>query len=185
MRTLIALENSNCPWCHNAMLSTLREKEGVRLLRSDFSSGCLVIEHEDDLDALLSLVTTVGRAVAVAANGERMMVSLDGHEAAECQMSKDTVGGRGSAAGLTMTLATDAAGGGPPGPLSLSPPGAPSSKTTAERVSLSDSANGERGGRAGVRVLSRERPAPGLALRALQLFVRMFRTVFGLPSVPR
>ena len=179
MRTIVALENSNCTRCHNAMLAALRERERVQRVWSDFSNGCLVIEHEDDPDALVSLITTVDRAVAVAGNGERVMVSLDGHEAAKCQVSKGTIG---AAAGLTA--AADSVKGGAPGPISLSASGAPSSKTTAERAGLSGSENGERGGRAGVRVLSRERPAPGLALRALRFLIRMFRAAFRLP-VPR
>lgn len=184
MRTIVALENSNCTRCHNAMLATLRERERVQRVWSDFSTGCLVIEHEDDPGALVSLITTADRAVAVAANGERVMVSLDGHEAAECRASKGTVGAV-AAAGLTMTPATNAGGGGPPGPLSLSASGTRSSKTTSPTVGLSDLKEGEGGGRAGVRVLSRERSAPGLVLRALRFLVRMFRTVFGLPSVHR
>lgn len=170
MRTMVVLENSNCTRCHNAMLVALREREGVERVWSDFSTGCLVIEHEDDPDALVSFVTTAGRAVAVAANGEKVMVSLDGHEALECQVPKGTVG------------VSVAAEGGAPGPVSLSPSGPPSSKTMVERVSRSDSANREHGRRAGVRVLSRERPAPGVVPRVL---ARIFRTVFRLPSVPR
>jgi hypothetical protein len=185
VRTIVALENSNCTRCHKAMLVALRERQGVQSVWSDFSAGCLVIEHEDDPDALVSLITTADRAVAVAANGERVMVSLDGHEAAECQVSKGTVGITGVAEGPTSATAQEAVGGGPPEPVSLSPGGAPSSKTMVEGASLSGPANGERGGRAGVRVLSRERPVTGSVLRALRFLVRMFRTVFGLPSGPR
>src|SRR5579875_3041376 len=93
MRMLVTLENSNCTWCHNAMLRTLREEMGVQRVLSDFSSGCVVIEHETDPDALLTLVTTADRAVAVAGNGEREMVPVAGHEAVACRKSKDIVGG--------------------------------------------------------------------------------------------
>jgi hypothetical protein len=44
MRTLVTLENSNCTWCHNAMLATLREKKGVHRVRSEFQRGrCVAV----------------------------------------------------------------------------------------------------------------------------------------------
>lgn len=110
MRTVVALENSSCARCHNALLAALREKEHVQRVWSDFSAGCLVIEHEDDPDALVSVVRAAGRAVAVAASGQRVMVSLDGHEEAECQMPEDTAGAR-QKEGLATALVTSAVGG--------------------------------------------------------------------------
>lgn len=89
MRTVIALENSNCARCHNRMLYALRATDRVQRVQSDFSTGCLVIEHDTDPEALVELITTTGRSVAVAANGERVMVTLDGHEEPECRLTAD------------------------------------------------------------------------------------------------
>jgi hypothetical protein len=91
MRTLVTLENSNCTWRHNAMLTKLREKKGVHRVRSEFSSGCLIIEHEGEPDALLAVIATADRAVAVAGNGEREMVGVDGHKAVACRAEMDIV----------------------------------------------------------------------------------------------
>ncbi len=87
MRTLIALENSNCTRCHNAMLVRLRSIAAVRNVQSDFASGCLVVDHNTDPDALISMVTDSGRVICVAANGEREMVAVDGHHADGCPVA--------------------------------------------------------------------------------------------------
>lgn len=71
------------------MLAALRARERVHRVHSDFATGCLVIEHEDDPDDLVSLITSMDRAVAVASNGEMMMVSLDYHEATECPVTNN------------------------------------------------------------------------------------------------
>lgn len=84
MRTLIALENSNCTRCHNALLVRLRADPAVRNVHSDYASGCLVIDHDADPAALVSMVTASGRGVVVAANGEREMVAVDGRHADGC-----------------------------------------------------------------------------------------------------
>ncbi len=100
MRTLVELDNSNCTRCHNHMLDELRKRQRVQRVWSDFSTGCLVIEHSDDPDVLVSMITTDERAIAVAANGERVMVSLDGHGTAECPVSKSTGGAQLEGVGL-------------------------------------------------------------------------------------
>ena len=87
MRTLIALENGNCTHCHNALLVRLRSIAAVRNVQSDFASGCLVIDHDTDPDALISMVTASGRGIYVAANGEPEMVAVDGHHADECPVA--------------------------------------------------------------------------------------------------
>jgi hypothetical protein len=71
----VVLENGNCVLCKNRLFSALRERKAVQRVYSDFSTGCLIIEHEDDPDALFSLLRSDGRAVALASNGERVMVS--------------------------------------------------------------------------------------------------------------
>jgi hypothetical protein len=167
MRTLVALENANCTRCHNAMLRALRERTRVQRVWSDFSTGRLVIEHEDDPDALVSLIMSTGRAVALGGNGEKVMVSLDGHEATQCPATRDTDRAGLGEKRLEMTSPTS-----PPeaaGAVSAvrSPSGTWSSAATSPSAALSDPAGRlGGGGRAGVRVLSRERPAPGLVLRA-------------------
>ncbi len=184
MRTVVALENANCARCHNAMLGALRGREGVRRVWSDFSSGCLVIEYEADPDALVSLVTSAGRAVAVGGNGERTMVFLDGHEALECPVSKGTDHVR-SVERLETASAASSLGGGGRGYAVPSPSGTRSPAATVSRAALSGPPGDlRRGGGAGVRVLSRERPAPGLVLRAVRLVARMFRIAFRLTPGP-
>lgn len=143
MKTIIELQNSNCPRCHNDMLGALREREGVERVRSDFASGCLVVDHEVDPTLLVSLIQTEGRAVAVADNGERMMVCMDGHEAPECHASKTLAGGGRDEEGDAVAS------------------GSASSQPGAPRGLLDARANGPRGGRAGVRVVSREPLATG------------------------
>lgn len=80
----MAVENSNCATCHNQLLGVLREHDRVEGVRSDFSAGCLVIEHHADPSTLLSLIRSTGRAVALAANGERVMVAVDAREVSDC-----------------------------------------------------------------------------------------------------
>lgn len=88
MRTQVVLENSNCTRCHNQLVEELRSRERVRRVQSDFSAGCLVIDHDEEPEVLISLIERVGRAVGVAANGERVMVSVEAHEEGRCPVSK-------------------------------------------------------------------------------------------------
>jgi len=180
MRTLVTLENSNCTWCHNAMLRTLREEMGVQRVLSDFSSGCVVIEHETDPDALLTLVTTADRAVAVAGNGEREMVPVAGHEAVACRKSKDIVGGPPDE-GRQVLAATspDEAGA-----KAFIPRSRSDTWSKAVPVCPVCHPGGPSTGE-GVRVLTRERPTPGLVRRTIRLLVRAYRAAFSLPMMPR
>ncbi|HET9126455.1 MAG TPA: hypothetical protein VFN73_00070 [Propionibacteriaceae bacterium] len=180
MRTLVTLENSNCTWCHNAMLRTLREEMGVQRVLSDFSSGCVVIEHETDPDALLTLVTTADRAVAVAGNGEREMVPVAGHEAVACRKSKDIVGGPPDE-GRQVLAATspDEAGA-----KAFIPRSRSDTWSKAVPVCPVCHPGGPSTGE-GVRVLTRERPTPGLVRRTIRLLVRAYRAAFRLPMTPR
>lgn len=153
---------------------------------SDFSTGCLVIEHEDDPDALVSLITSTGKAVAVGGNGERVMVSLDGHDATECPVSKDTGHARLGEKGLEMGFPASPSGAGHPGSTARSASGtwSPAATASPSRRPLAGPERATDGG-AGVRVLSRERPAPGLVLRAMHLVIRIFQIAFRLPAEPR
>lgn len=188
MRTLVALENSNCTWCNNDMLGALRERSRVQAVGFDSSAGCLVIEHEENPDSLVSLIRTEGRAVAVAANGERVMVSVDAHEAADCQVSKDTVirAQWDEEEESSTGHATSRTGPGAAGRTASLPTGIWPSEGTLCPVCLTDPGSGRRhGGREGVRVLTRERPAPGLLLGAVRVLASVFRGVFRVPSVAR
>ena len=84
MRTVVELENSNCTWCHHQTLAALRRRQWVQQVRSDFSTGCLEIEHRDNPGALVSLIKATDRAVALAANGEKVMIQVDAHASAQC-----------------------------------------------------------------------------------------------------
>lgn len=180
MRTFVTLENSNCTWCHNAMLRMLSEEMGVQRVLSDFSSGCVVIEHETDSDALLTLVTTADRAVAVAGNGEREMVPVAGHEAVACRKSKDIVGGptdegRQVLAGTSPHEA---------GAKAFIPRSRSDTWSKAVPVCPVCHPGGPSTGE-GVRVLTRERPTPGLVLRTIRFLVRAYRAACRLPMTPR
>lgn len=186
MKTFVDLENSNRTWCHDAMLSAQRKRAGVKRVWSDFSSGSHVIEHEDDPDVLVALIKSRGRAVTVAGNGERMMVSLDGHEAAECTVSTATVGPGLDGEGPTMASPTATPPGGRPRSIARRPPETRSQAATGSKAGLSDRERGLRcGGGAGIRVLSREGYAQGLLLRATRVTQWAFRAVFRLPGGPR
>lgn len=156
MKTIVELENSSCVRCHNQMLAALRGRDDVQSVSSDFSSGCLVVEHDGNPQALVSLIAATGRAVAVAANGERVMVALDGHEAAECRAANDTEG-----AGSNEEREMTASRGG-----------------TAENGSAASDGSSHKG-RGGVRAVSR--PTPGPARRAVRALIRTYRAVFRLP----
>lgn len=186
MKTLIALENSNCTRCHNAMLSALRERPRVQRVQSDFSTGCLVIEHEDDPDALVSLITSAGRAITLGGNGERVMVSLDGHETTECPVSKDADHARLGENRLEMAFPTEPSRAAGPRSPAWSPSGPWSRAATASpsRRPLAGPESSTSGG-ARVRVLRRERPAPGPVLWAVRLVIRMLQIAFRLPPEPR
>lgn len=87
MRTLVVVEPSNCAKCHNETLQAISEMARVNSARSVFSAGCLVVEHEDEPAAILSLVRASDHAVALASNGERVMVPVEAREVSECRRS--------------------------------------------------------------------------------------------------
>ncbi len=180
MRTLIALENSNCSWCHNTMLGTLREQDGVREVQSDFSSGCLVIEHEDDSTALLALVTGANHAVAVASNGEREMIPVNGHEVIACREEQGSltplVDGEGSRDTVTEPAGSRTG-------LITSPP--PSDTPPRGVLACPVCHPDEPGGREGVRVLTREQRLSGPVIRTAQALTRRCHVGARWPLVAR
>ena len=167
MRTLIALENSNCSWCHNNMLEMLREQYGVEEVQSDFTSGCLAIEHEDDSIALLALVTGADHAVVVASNGEREMIPVDGHEVIACREMKHSAASPLAAEESTdtvMRLVGKCTG-------SISNP-LPSDAEPSASLACPVCHPDEPGGQAGVRVLTREQRVSGPVIRTVQALTR-------------
>lgn len=84
METYIQLDNANCTRCHNRVVTALRNRPRVTEVRADFTAGCIVVEHDDDVAELIGVVETMARAVLVASNGERVMVAVDAHQAHEC-----------------------------------------------------------------------------------------------------
>ncbi|MEJ7798964.1 MAG: hypothetical protein WKF60_00495 [Ilumatobacter sp.] len=63
----------NCPTCFNAVIAALSETEGVDGVEGHASNGCLSVSHRLDESSLQSLITTVGRTIEVAGNGEFVM----------------------------------------------------------------------------------------------------------------
>ncbi len=180
MRTIVTLENSNCIRCHNAMLATLREMKSVHSVRSEFSSGCLVIEHEGEPDVLLAMIANADHAVAVAGNGEREMVRVNGQEVAACRAERDVaMAPPGVQSHPLLTMRPDGSSDYLPNPRSPSDANAPAGPACP--VCHPD----EPGAQEGIRVLTRERPTPSLIRRALQLVVKAYRVAFHLPVVSR
>lgn len=63
----------NCPTCLNAIIDALSETEGVDKVEGHASDGCLSVIHRLDESAVQSLITSVGRTIEVAGNGEFVM----------------------------------------------------------------------------------------------------------------
>ncbi|MDQ6837716.1 MAG: hypothetical protein M3137_05080 [Actinomycetota bacterium] len=91
------LSNSNCTWCRDALVDQLRTRPLVQAVHVNSTAGCLVVDHDHDSPkALVADVHRVLRGWELADNGERVMVTLDVHEAAHCAFVE---GGRSSEAG--------------------------------------------------------------------------------------
>lgn len=97
MKTYIQLENANCTQCHNRVVAALLDRPRVNAVRADFSAGCILVEHDDDPAQLVAIVETMGRAVVLAANGERVMIAVDAHEAHECPLGTRSARGEAPA----------------------------------------------------------------------------------------
>ncbi len=63
----------NCPKCFNAIIEALTETEGVHAVEGHVSKGCLSVRHRLDEAAVQVLITSVGRTIEVAGNGEFVM----------------------------------------------------------------------------------------------------------------
>lgn len=93
-RTLIEFNGANCAWCLNNTLSHLRSHPSVLLARVREGTGCIEVDHDaGDLDELLAGLHVDLRGWQKADNGERMMVELKVHEAAQCRFRPPERGG--------------------------------------------------------------------------------------------
>ncbi len=65
--------NVNCPSCFNKIVATLTATDGVENVEGHASNGCLAITHVVDEASLRTQITSVGRTIEVAGNGEYVM----------------------------------------------------------------------------------------------------------------
>lgn len=63
----------NCPKCLNAIIDALSETAGVQEVEAHASKGCLSVRHRLNESAVQSVITSVGRTIEVAGNGELVM----------------------------------------------------------------------------------------------------------------
>lgn len=63
----------NCPWCFNDVIEALSSTVGVDDVRGHFSNGCINVAHRVEESSLETVITTIGRTVEVAYNGEQIM----------------------------------------------------------------------------------------------------------------
>ena len=102
MRTVVELANSNCTWCRDAMIDHLMTRPLVRQVQVNSTTGCLVVDHDHDSPAaLVAEVRDDLRGWVLAEDGEKVMVNLDAHEAADCPLhgmfeDKDGASGEGT-----------------------------------------------------------------------------------------
>jgi hypothetical protein len=87
MRTVIELANSNCTWCRDGMIDRLIRRPLVRQVHANSAAGCLVVDYDHDSPAaLVAEVREDLRGWILAEDGDKVMISLDAHEAAGCQL---------------------------------------------------------------------------------------------------
>jgi hypothetical protein len=75
MKTLIRVQNANCPDCLNSIQDTLMARPLVQTVHVHAADGCIEVEHEHD--APEELVELLGRSLRgwrMADNGEIMQV---------------------------------------------------------------------------------------------------------------
>ena len=63
----------NCPSCFNDLLQALSSTVGVEEVVSHSSTGSISVEHRVEESSLQTVITTVGRTIEVAYNGEQVM----------------------------------------------------------------------------------------------------------------
>lgn len=165
------MENGNCAQCLNEMLGVLRASEVVERVESNFTAGCLAIDHDNGLDALVALIATSGRAIEVASNGERMMVPVSFHQESGCRVPVHTV--RVSLDGRVRTPVTPGDARGDSRGLTADPTSGDSLLSGLCPICRSDPTRDS--GRGCVQVLWREPYIPGLAKRMVRWFVRRSR----------
>lgn len=65
--------NVNCPSCFNDIVAALTATNGVEDVEGHLSNGCLAVHHVLDEATLQAQITSVGRTIEVAGNGEYVM----------------------------------------------------------------------------------------------------------------
>lgn len=102
MRTVVELANSNCTWCRDAMIDHLITRPLVRQVQVNSTTGCLGRRYDhDNPAALVAEVRDDLRGWVLAEDGEKVMVSLDAHEAADCPLHGMFEDGDGAGGGAT------------------------------------------------------------------------------------
>lgn len=87
MRTLIRVENANCPDCLNAIQDVLMARALVQSVHIHAADGCIEVEHDHDApDELVELLGTSLRGWQMADNGEIMQVPTNPAVAHVCHL---------------------------------------------------------------------------------------------------
>jgi len=87
--TLIEFHGANCSWCLRNTIDHLRSFDSVVSARERMGTGCIEVDHDAaDIDELLAGVQADLRGWEQADNGERVMVDLQVHEAAQCPFKR-------------------------------------------------------------------------------------------------
>ena len=75
MKTLIRVDNANCPDCLNEIQEALMARSLVRSVHLHAADGCIEVDHDHDApDELVELLGTSLRGWQMADNGEVMQV---------------------------------------------------------------------------------------------------------------
>ena len=87
MKTLIRVQNANCPDCLNAIQDTLMARPLVRTVHVHAADGCIEVEHDHDApDELVELLGSSLRGWQMAGNGEIMQVPTNPAVAHVCHL---------------------------------------------------------------------------------------------------
>lgn len=87
MKTLIRVQNANCPDCLNAIQDTLMARPLVRTVQVHAADGCIEVEHDHDApDELVELLGSSLRGWQMADNGEIMQVPTNPAVADVCHL---------------------------------------------------------------------------------------------------
>jgi hypothetical protein len=78
MELQIQLRGANCPDCFERVTTMLRDTPGVAAVHGAFSSHCLRVDLGSmSVDQLMALLRANLHGIAVAGNGDRVMVEVE------------------------------------------------------------------------------------------------------------